>query len=71
MKHILFDLLFIENYLEIDVSYLWLCRRLVSFLIQGFWVNFCRYDSSSMSLLLHVLQVRYLSKATVRDGYKV
>ncbi|GAA6072826.1 protein WWC3 isoform X5, partial [Tachysurus ichikawai] len=29
------------------------------------------YDSSSMSLLLHVLQVRYLSKATVRDGYKV
>ncbi|TVK90640.1 Protein WWC3 [Bagarius yarrelli] len=30
-----------------------------------------RYDSSSMSLLLHVLQMRNLSKATVRDGYKV
>ncbi|XP_017335192.1 protein WWC3 isoform X1 [Ictalurus punctatus] len=29
------------------------------------------YDSSSMSLLLHVLQMRNLSKATVRDGYKV
>ncbi|KAL7832617.1 hypothetical protein SRHO_G00296350 [Serrasalmus rhombeus] len=29
------------------------------------------YDSTSMSLLLHVLQMRNLSKATVRDGYKV
>ncbi|KAM9481921.1 protein WWC3 isoform 3-T3 [Clarias gariepinus] len=29
------------------------------------------YDSSSMSLLLHVLQLRNLSKAAVRDGYKV
>uniref|UniRef100_A0AAR2IVP9 WW domain-containing protein n=1 Tax=Pygocentrus nattereri TaxID=42514 RepID=A0AAR2IVP9_PYGNA len=32
---------------------------------------FYRYDSTSMSLLLHVLQMRNLSKATVRDGYKV
>uniref|UniRef100_W5KTS9 WWC family member 3 n=1 Tax=Astyanax mexicanus TaxID=7994 RepID=W5KTS9_ASTMX len=29
------------------------------------------YDSTSMSLLLHVLQMRNLSKATVRDSYKV
>ncbi|XP_046711025.1 protein WWC3 isoform X1 [Silurus meridionalis] len=29
------------------------------------------YDSSSMSLLLHVFQLRNLSKATIRDGYKV
>uniref|UniRef100_A0A8B9KGT9 WWC family member 3 n=1 Tax=Astyanax mexicanus TaxID=7994 RepID=A0A8B9KGT9_ASTMX len=30
-----------------------------------------QYDSTSMSLLLHVLQMRNLSKATVRDSYKV
>uniref|UniRef100_A0A8B9KEL8 WWC family member 3 n=1 Tax=Astyanax mexicanus TaxID=7994 RepID=A0A8B9KEL8_ASTMX len=34
-------------------------------------LRFHRYDSTSMSLLLHVLQMRNLSKATVRDSYKV
>ncbi|XP_062854123.1 protein WWC3 isoform X3 [Trichomycterus rosablanca] len=29
------------------------------------------YDSSSMSLLLHVLQLRNVTKAAVREGYKV
>ncbi|XP_066521743.1 protein WWC3 isoform X3 [Hoplias malabaricus] len=29
------------------------------------------YDSTSLSLLLHVIQMKNLSKATVRDGFKV
>lgn len=48
-----------------------LARHSVIDLIRPFWVHFCRYDSSSMSLLLHVLQMRNLNKAIVRDGYKV
>lgn len=56
---------------ECFVHCVWLSRMLVWVLIRWFMVRFCRYDSSSMSLLLHVLQLRNLSKATVRDGYKV
>ena len=30
-----------------------------------------RYDSTSQSLLLHLLQLKNLNKSTVRDGHKV